>query len=466
MIQLLVLITIYTVLLVICISFSPKGLMLTPQLCYVACFIPGTFYALFYVNKWYLNISLDTFCVFAGGAILFVLCSLIAQEYFKRRYKSVLKASDYGKKGKVFAIRIQKYKLIVFIIISVIAILWSIAELRLKYGNNLTLAIARYRNASVDVRNNPDFDFSFLLANIRFFVTNACFVWTYLIVHALLYRYKTNFLLIVANLVLGIICDLLSGARGNSILIILSAITYYAIINSYKNNWTLTFSSKAIFKILVSVFTILLLFQSVGNALGRIRTDSNSDIIAEYLSAEIKNLDTAIETEQLGHHISEWRTLRGLLNAINEYTPFNIDLKPIIKHPSGYINGYSLGNVLTNYYSYIYDLDFWGVLLFVPIMAFLSQAALWKSIKSIKKSQCRKIDIPTIIYGLVISGVALSFFSDRFFGLIISSEIFKRILFIYVLKYILQSQLKFKLRVSASKKQRGNSDIFLYQIGR
>lgn len=434
MFQLLFLLMIYLVLLFVSSKTSPKGIWFTPQFGYVFCFIPGTFYALFFVKKWNFSMQVETLLVLAFGAFLFVIVSITIQWLYMRVHRNTLRVIDDINK-KNMPIIIAKYKLIIVLMIEILCVIWTISTLRSMYGNNLGSAIFQYRMYSQGGN-----DFKFILANTRFLVTNLCFLWIYLLIHSFVFRYKTHYILLMANLTVGIISELLSGTRGNVMFMIVSGIAIYSLLYGYSKKWKSSFDPKILGRIVIVMILILITFNFVGNLLGRNKTVTVSDNIAEYMSAEIMNLDTFIRSGKFGVSLYDSKTLRVLLQDIEQLTPFKITtaIPKGFKMVFNYTNGYSLGNVYTNYMYYINDMGYFGVWFFVTIMAISSQLIMWKAIKSIQKiNRKHVIDYWLIVYGFAFSGLFFSFFSERYFELIFTTSFLKRMLFIYVVGWFL-----------------------------
>ena len=58
-------------------NYTSGKILLTPQFGFIACFIPQAIYALFYVDKWDLELSFNTFVVLILGCSSFLLVSML-----------------------------------------------------------------------------------------------------------------------------------------------------------------------------------------------------------------------------------------------------------------------------------------------------------------------------------------------------------------------------------------------------
>ena len=76
------------------------------------------------------------------------------------------------------------------------------------------------------------------------------------------------------------------------------------------------------------------------------------------------------------------------------------------------INGFSLGNVYTTFYPYIYDFGYLGEICLVVLMAIIVQC-VYEICKRTKLKNSPSI--PILLYGYMYSSIVLSFFSNKFY---------------------------------------------------
>lgn len=406
-IQLAILLFIYISLLFLCQNFS-KRILITPEFLFLAGFIPQLAYAFFYVNKWDLNLDPNTLLVYILGGLLFAFYSLIIRYWMKGSALKVATSNEIKEKTYTIA----RWKLIVAIIFQLIAIYSMIQALREVSGlSKLQEAINYYAIVS----KAGDIDFPNLPGKLNLFSYLSGFVWIYYIVHALNYKYKTPYGLLIINLILSFVSDLLTGSRGFMIINIVAGFFMYYLLWGEKNQWNRNIPRKTLGKMVIIILIIAVAFRPALSLLGRSTAgEAFTDYIAMYLSAEIKNIDIRISNGAMGFHdISEWNTLNNFLSAINNY----IDIGIVKKHldESTYITykGLGMGNVYTIYYPFIQDLSYLGLFIFEAIMTLVCQLSFCKAIKRQKGNHC--LNIWMLIYSYILTTVMFSFFSNWFY---------------------------------------------------
>ena len=73
----------------VCFLTSQK-IILTPQMCFALCFLPGIIYACFYVNAWDLHPSPLTLITMIGGTAFFAIISILLSKILKKRTISAI----------------------------------------------------------------------------------------------------------------------------------------------------------------------------------------------------------------------------------------------------------------------------------------------------------------------------------------------------------------------------------------
>lgn len=447
--RLLLILFIYILMIMLCYITSPKRILLTPQMGYIVAFVPGLFYALFYVKKWDLYLSSQTVFVLIVGAISFVFTSIVIQTLYYKSHISQIRFNNNG----VNEIIISKWKIYILTIYDIFVCLWSLIYLISKFGNSISSAIYAYRKAYIlgeDVAN-----LGVILSNVRFISFTLGLIWAYLIVHGIIFKYNSHRKKYIFNYCICIITDLLSGARGDSLLLFVATFIMMYFLYSMKNSWVSKIGISTMLKIVMIFAIILIAYQSIGNLLGRESYDSNSDFIAKYLAAEIKNLDVFIRNGKQNTDCSEWLTLRVIFTNIQEY--FGIDLVSDNIYQFGSnrnflsVNGYNLGNVYSTYFNYVHDLGSTGAVVFPIIMAATSQLFFWKAIKSSSINRNSNINIQIIVYSYVYFTILMSFFSERFFDYVFNVGFVKRILILYILRLFM---VKSRIYITVGKRKK------------
>ena len=139
--------------------------------------------------------------------------------------------------------------------------------------------------------------------------------------------------------------------------------------------------------------------------------------MAVYLSAELKNLDIFVTTGIIGHPFIQSLTLYNVINSLG-----GILSQPSWIHsfaiPYYYYGNYSLGNVGTVFYPFIYDGGWLGVIVYTSIMATICQIVYKRFLKSNKTSD---ISLSFIFYSYLFYIIIFSFFSDKFYEMIFNT---------------------------------------------
>lgn len=430
MLGLFILIIALVLLLCLCIIISPKAII-TPQLLFVACFIPGAVYAISYVDIWDINLNQRTLFVIIGGCLLFVFVSFITS-----RVVNHTKKQRQGKKEDFYKlIYIEKWKLIGFAIIQILVILWLvICLLQTGYGSTISEAIYIYRYHNEDSITLPG-----ILRELRRFCVISGYIWMYLFIHGIIIKNKNNRILLLVNIGLSVLCAVVLGARSGAIIMVVAALVQWYFLKGKAEGWRHAIDFRFVLVCVVVLFLLILGFKSFGNILGRGTKDTLDYYIAVYLSAPLKNLDTFIQKGNFNASIEEWQTLVYIVNDLGGIFG-NSEWVHELNIPYLYVNGTWLGNVYTIYYAFLYDGGYAAVALFITIMALISQL----SYRSATSRKYIILDVRIIIYSYITYTIAFSFFSNKFYEMIFTFTFVRQIFYMYLIRWVL---LKVRVRI-------------------
>ena len=377
---------------------SSKGKLISPQFGFVLSFIPQVFLAIFYVGKWNLNLSIETFLLLFLGVLLFILVCNFAQYVIKP-----IKLCKYSrKKNKITIIsgdqNVESWKLIVFIGFQCLTIGLLVRYLlSLASGVSLYNAILFYRYTNLFAEDT--FKISGLIRMMRTICVSSGYIWMYLLLRSIIYKDKTNKLFLLANIALSLINDVVLGARTGIAIMIICGVVQYYFLNARKKGWKKAISFKAIFRILIIGCVFIASFQTLAEIMGRTLASEYNfmDYIAGYLSAPLKNLDVFINKGVFGSTIETNQTMNGiipLLSQIFDHPEWihKLDL------PFVYERGHNFGNVYTVFYPFLYDLGYIGIVLYIPIMALISQL-VYKS--AMKNNENSIVSVPIVMYSYI-----------------------------------------------------------------
>lgn len=95
------------------------------------------------------------------------------------------------------------------------------------------------------------------------------------------------------------------------------------------------------------------------------------------------------------------------------------------------INGYSLGNVYTTFYPWLYDFGYSGIFVLTMVMGIISETIYLYA--KIQKNNHKHL-ICILIYGYISSFLFLSFFSNKFYEEVFS----KNMLYIVISLFLIE----------------------------
>lgn len=435
-IEIIFLLLFYSLLLLLC-QYASKKIILTPEFVFIGSFIPQFVLALFYVEKWDLTLCADTVLVYILGGLLFVSFSLLFRSVGKKYY-----IRTYDKKD-VSILTIQKWKLVFTACFQLAAIYLMINSLKLITGqSSVTEAIAFYNIASKEA----GMTISGLAAKMNLFSYMSGFIWMYYIVYEIVNKDRTNMKLLIINFVLSVVNNMLTGSRGGVIQNVLFGVYLYYFMWSERHEWK-NISLSVMLRFIALGIGIILVFQVSLQWVGRTTSIENmSDYLAMYFSAEMKNLDIDIRNGLMSfREICQFSTLNSLITFIEKIIGINISdgYEAISTYHS--INGYELGNVSTVYNSFIADMHYLGLFVYEGVMAFVSQFAFAKAIKT--NNSHFTVNLGMMIYIYILCKLSFSFFSGWFFNDIFSGGFLWTIIIWVVLRIFLENNSIKKIKI-------------------
>lgn len=435
-----ILILIYVILLLFCRLFS-KRMIITPEFVFIACFIPQMVFAMEYVKKWDLNLSIDTFLVYTFGGVNFVFFSIF--------FRYILRKYNYGQQcwGENTAflkekhVILNKKKLMIIMVIQMFSIvLMSRTLLQITKAQNLPSAISSYTMLS----KGTGLKLPNLAGKLNLFSYISGYVWAYYIVYGVVNKRKEPYFLLGINFALSVVSNLLTGSRGGVIQNVLFLLFLYYILDGEKKKWKNVVSPKILMMALFFTMAGLFGFQKSLDLIGRATSTKDSgDYIALYLSAEMKNMDIMIRSGEMQiRDILEWGTLNSGLSGFLKL--LGISLPRIVADASTYItyHGINLGNVYTIYYSFVHDLSYLGLIFFEMLMALISQISLASMMRS--RMSYFVLDFSKLIYGYILVKISFSFFSNWFFDNILSTGFIWCLIFWFILRAFMEYDVQRK----------------------
>lgn len=392
--------------------------------------------AIAWINEsaWNLQLDFRTFLVITLGTIEFIIVSyitnfifdVISRHFSYPKNKNSLSISNYvGKRFKIV------------LLIQVIIVLISIIIIRRATGISDLMTVINYvnyvQNGFIKGQINLPSYFSVLLIFNTAVGLTAGYVFLEEIIINKRFTYIPFF-----NLIFGLATPILTGARGDSIVFIISlAVLGYFIANE-KSSWS-SANTKYVILGIVGAILFLFVFEWSASLVGRNMEDSNlGEYISTYFGAEIANLNEFIKNRSFPIHgeVFGQQTFVTILPTLSRVFKFALP-EYKLDIPFQILNGHNTGNVATIFYSWLYDFGYAGVGVLTAVVSVIGEVC-YKFAKQKSGFQIMKL-----VYSYMAALIALSFFSNRFFENLNVNFIYM-IIFWIILKFILFRQEKNK----------------------
>lgn len=407
--------------------------IISPAVLFSFSFFFSSCWALAYAPKWNLKPSLTTMLVILLGTFEFVFITFVIR-YISDNVSNDLN-NDNSKSASLIWKNIELKKSISIIFLELIAVYYRIAEIKKATGNsNLREATIIIRDAQLFGTGNP-IVLPKMVAIAGTFTLALGFFYGYILIKKRILKHKIDFPSVII-FAISAYSSTLSGGRSSMLVLFTSLIVYYFILMRLKNsNKKLGISFKnLIFGGSIGV-AFLAIFQQLQFFLGRGSTATNQRSwvynLAIYIGAEIKNLDLFISEKQfpITKNLENSQTLFWLGNFWGKHVSKNGG-NHLLDLPFRSVNGLYIGNVYTQYYQFLYDLGFFGVFIFVLIMAILAQLTYKKATNYLDNG---RVPLSIVVYGYMTNTLLLSFFSNRFYETFFNLDFIVLVIFVVLL---------------------------------
>lgn len=414
---------------------------ISPSFLFIGPFSISVLCAAIYSDAWDLNLNLNTFLVMSIYPLIFVLFAYLTHLLFKKRNNAYVSKE----KKRLKELKVSNFKLCIFILLELVSLYLTIKSMEAavaQYGSVSGLSNVMFWYRQLSMYSDKEISIPGIVIHLRRFCIASSFVWIYVFLYNNILKVRQNkltFILQTINIVLALINSMITGARGEAIMLIISGIILYFLLIRYINGKRFRVPLKQITKIIILLIIILVSFKGVGTLLGRI-TDSASifEEISKYLGAMIKNLDTFLNSRpSLKSNVFGEQTFYVLIDFFNSRigTPLNISYyQPFLK-----VNEISLGNVYTCYMPYIYDFGYLGAGIIVSIMSFASQFVYEKTFVSNAQN---RISFQYLIYCYLGYTLVFSFFSERFYWSFINPMFLEYLVYWFITTFFIKKHIK------------------------
>lgn len=406
--------------------------LLAPGVIFAGGFAFSELWALGFVRQWKLYLHWNTFIVLFGGISAFILATLLVHWLFKRKRQSNLSfgsSSSYTYSGSSFGlgagneIVLNRWLLIGLVVLEIFTMLITVYEMRAMVGgNNILKIIADYRQRSTFTAANsklPSYIYFF-----RTFVMAGNYWFAYVIANNFLATKKLQLGPIII-FVIGLLNSMLFGSRGGAINMMIAFIACLGILYAKHSGHKLKFSWKLFLILTLAGTVVLLSFRSIGNLMGR-----NSHVIplheylAEYLGAQIKNLDTFLNEPFPKNYLWGQQTFADVIKWLGP--KFGLDTNYQLYLPMRFVGRYHLGNVCTTFAAFYQDFGYVGCFILSALMGLISQAVFELATAS---RLSNRVDYAAVVYGYIYPALVFSFFSNRFYSQMVSPLFLKCVFF-------------------------------------
>lgn len=383
----------------------------------------ASFMATTYFIEWEMDKFLfESFLILGGGPLLFTLfCMLFNRKVVARKPYNIENVLHFKVSFK-------------FCSFYVTSILIGIGGVYLKYlayssfwgGADLAELIMAFRADTAS--GNHLFEIPKHISMISRYTNILSYYSSFFMSLLIILRKKTFFvnLLLILQILVALFDGMLSGTKGAIIEILVRwAVIYLTILYCYNKSDKLP--KRFYYRTILIGLLFVLSFRGLGMLVGRSLDErTNFDVLAEYCGAEIKNFDIYM-------HGNDRNSQSKFMGEDCFWTLYS-DLHPkYIRYPREfqYINGCHLGNVYTQYFSLHKDFGWLGVIFGSFLMALICMQVYKRVVKVMLRGKIFKMSV--FIYATMALSIFMAFFSFRFSEYVITTNLLKMIIYLYIL---------------------------------
>lgn len=417
------------VILIFLISLAITKDIFSPACIMCESYILAIISTIFNIRKWDVNIHSNTVFIIVFGIICFIIISVLVNVYYKHskvKQDKKLEFIRYNKKMMFILIFIQFFSLFIYLYFFI----KSLGDLsRFESINHLM----RYFRLFINIEE----DIPLLVNQLLKYSKALAYVSGYIFIHNKFIGLKTkqktkdNFLII--SIIIFILMSLLTAARFEMMILILSFIMMWYIITIFYGKLNKNFWKKIICVFLVAI----ILFSASQTLVGRENKTSAIDSFSEYFGGSIEIFDSYLQDVNQVSNREE--LFKGVLKFLRQLKL--IDSLPVDTGLADYVesNGQVVGNVYTGFRRMHHDFGLFGVMIFQMIMALLL-TIFYEKIKH--KKSIDNISIGIIFYSAIAFSMFLHSYSEFFFSTIISFNYLAFLVLIIIIKFCI-TKIKF-----------------------
>ena len=409
-----------------------RRVILSPTFLVALTFAVGLFDCFVFRSEWQLEFSPLTLFIIAVGLTACFLGELVAAR-FSRNNRSVIRQD-------IRAIRIENYKLIIFLAFELVTLFLYYKEVKRVAGSASTFALMmnQYKNAIYNTASLEDNVNAFVkqLAKISFAGT-TCFAFVFINNLLSKEKVKGNIKYLLPTIIyLG--QAVISSARSLFLQLAIAILVYFYVIYKFKHGWNKPVSFKVIRRAIVFGAIVLLAFWASKELVGRVtQKQAFFEYIAYYFAGGIAFFDKYIKNPYSNFQgIIGAETFPGLLGFFSKFVP-NLN---VVGNLEFRYSGTIHGNTYTAYRHYYNDFGLIGVFVLEFIFSFIYT----KWIQKVKYSHSHQIR-HIIVFGAFAYPLLYGTIAAQFYRLVVSINGLTNYLFI-LLTYFLIFRLKIRIK--------------------
>lgn len=399
-----------------------RGNFCSPAILFTAGFWVSTLWAWNCQDRWG-GFQNDALLVLVSiGTISFSLGCF----FVKLVYKS---GRHVVKPAQLYAIKIPKHKLYLYIIFEVfIAIMTLYVVRRNVSGRNLFEAIGQYYSAN---KYNRLIYAPGYLKVMQYFNIAGVLIAGYIAINNKVCRKRNpSALLFIIGFGMGI--SLLQGIRNIFFLFIISGVVMFYIFYGASTSWKSNFSLSALPRIFFFAGIIIGLFQLTTMATGRSSDEfSFVEVLSAYVGSPLKNLELYLSEDHTPSQVFGGQTLRQTYQKIYELTG-NPKYHVISLYEYRRVGKASLGNVYTILMPLHQDFGFIGTGVILFIIGVVSE---WMYERLQRHKSKSGINYGIIIYAYCAFAISFSFFSNKYFEMVVSTAFIYTLISMFIIKH-------------------------------
>lgn len=407
--------------------------MVAPACILTAGFWLSALWGYIYQDHWNGFDEIKLFYLIVFGVLSFDIGCLLVKRIHWGKY-------NFTAKIQFNVIQISDIKYLILFLIEAVILVYTIYVVFKNTGaSDLITAIGRFY--IINKYGNLSYDPAFLTV-LQYFNIAIVFIELYVVINNILIRIH-NPVRAYVLIVIGSATSMLQGTRNTLFLFVISGIVMFYVMKNISNGWKKNLTFKMFFKIIAGVVLLVIFFR-----ISIILTGRSSDeytfieILSTYVGSPIKNLELFIKDNIVSNNIFAGETMLqtyGKLYRLTENSVFKVSSYYTYR----WIGGTGLGNVYTILMPLYADFGVRGACLVMFIIGVASQIQY----DGLRRTLYGKVMMKKVIfYSYVSFAVAFSFFSAKYFEMVVSVAL----LYTFI-GYFFISMLLFNMTVGKGK---------------